>query len=154
MAYCHSTLLASPTASALDLGPTLPMTKPPPPARLRPCSDYHGHLSGVYSIALHPELDLLMTGGRDSVVRVWDMRSKVQAMVLSGHEQTVCSLLTDAADPQVRVLWCLLWVLMVVCAVVLRICWYSGILMCCGTCSAAVDHGYVLDMLDGLVCVL
>lgn len=28
---------------------------------------YHGHLSGVYSMALHPSLDVLMTGGRDSV---------------------------------------------------------------------------------------
>jgi WD40 repeat protein len=63
---------------------------------------YHGHLSGVYCIALHPSLDILMTGGRDSVVRVWDMRTKVQAMVLSGHDQTVCSLLAQAADPQVR----------------------------------------------------
>ena len=37
---------------------------------------YHGHLSGVYSLALHPELDLLVTGGRDSTARVWDMRTK------------------------------------------------------------------------------
>ena len=33
--------------------------------------DYHGHLSGVYSLALHPTLDLLISGGRDSVARVW-----------------------------------------------------------------------------------
>jgi WD40 repeat protein len=39
---------------------------------------YHGHLSGVYSIALHPRLDVFMTGGRDSVCRVWDMRTKLQ----------------------------------------------------------------------------
>lgn len=38
---------------------------------------YHGHLSGVYALALHPTLDVLMTGGRDSVCRVWDMRTKV-----------------------------------------------------------------------------
>lgn len=38
---------------------------------------YHGHLSGVYALALHPQLDVLMTGGRDSVCRVWDMRTKV-----------------------------------------------------------------------------
>ena len=38
---------------------------------------YHGHLSGCYALALHPKLDLLMTGGRDSVCRVWDMRTKV-----------------------------------------------------------------------------
>lgn len=28
---------------------------------------YHGHLSGVYAMALHPTLDLLVTAGRDSV---------------------------------------------------------------------------------------
>jgi WD40 repeat protein len=27
---------------------------------------YHGHLSGVYCAALHPTLDILVTGGRDS----------------------------------------------------------------------------------------
>jgi WD40 repeat protein len=32
--------------------------------------NYHGHLSGVYSLELHPTLDLLITGGRDSVARV------------------------------------------------------------------------------------
>ncbi len=31
---------------------------------------YHGHLSGVYCLSLHPTLDILMTGGRDSVCRV------------------------------------------------------------------------------------
>ena len=41
--------------------------------------NYHGHLSGVYSIALHPTLDLLMTGGRDSTCRVWDIRTKRQS---------------------------------------------------------------------------
>ncbi|GFH26751.1 WD_REPEATS_REGION domain-containing protein, partial [Haematococcus lacustris] len=62
---------------------------------------YHGHLSGVYSIALHPKLDVLMTGGRDSVCRVWDVRTKVQVHCLSGHEQTVCSILAQPTDPQV-----------------------------------------------------
>lgn len=74
----------------------------PRPHAIQVIRSYHGHLSGVYSIALHPNLDVLMTGGRDSVVRVWDMRTKVQAMVLSGHDQTVCSLLAQAPDPQVR----------------------------------------------------
>ena len=38
--------------------------------------DYHGHLSGVYCIALHPTLDVIVTGGRDSVCRVWDIRAR------------------------------------------------------------------------------
>lgn len=62
---------------------------------------YHGHLSGVYSLKLHPTLDVLMTGGRDSVCRVWDMRTKVQIHCLSGHDDTVCSILSQPTDPQV-----------------------------------------------------
>lgn len=49
---------------------------------------YHGHLSGVYSLALHPTLDVLITGGRDSVARVWDMRTKVRQ-----HITPICALL-------------------------------------------------------------
>ncbi|KAF3787431.1 pleiotropic regulatory locus 1 protein [Nymphaea thermarum] len=62
---------------------------------------YHGHLSGVYCLALHPTLDVLLTGGRDSVCRVWDIRTKAQIFALSGHENTVCSVFTQAVDPQV-----------------------------------------------------
>ena len=43
---------------------------------------YHGHLSGVYCIATHPTLDVILTGGRDSVCRVWDIRTKAEVMVL------------------------------------------------------------------------
>ena len=43
--------------------------------------NYHGHLSGVYTLALHPTLPLLMTGGRDSAVRVWDIRTRLQVSV-------------------------------------------------------------------------
>lgn len=31
---------------------------------------YHGHLSAVFCLSLHPILDILITGGRDSVARV------------------------------------------------------------------------------------
>ncbi|KAI3731899.1 hypothetical protein L1987_63091 [Smallanthus sonchifolius] len=62
---------------------------------------YHGHLSGVYCLALHPTIDLLLTGGRDSVCRVWDIRSKTQVYALSGHDDTVCSVFTRPTDPQV-----------------------------------------------------
>ncbi|CAL8080770.1 unnamed protein product [Prunus armeniaca] len=62
---------------------------------------YHGHLSGVYCLALHPTLDVLLTGGRDSVCRVWDIRSKMQVHALSGHDNTVCSVFTRPTDPQV-----------------------------------------------------
>lgn len=63
--------------------------------------NYHGHLSGVYALALHPSLDLLMTGGRDSTCRVWDMRTKLQVFALSGHTNTVAAIVSQATDPQV-----------------------------------------------------
>ena len=50
---------------------------------------YHGHLSGVYSIAMHPSLDIIVTGGRDATARVWDMRTCSQIHVLGGHNHTV-----------------------------------------------------------------
>ncbi|MBA0616526.1 hypothetical protein Godav_016568 [Gossypium davidsonii] len=62
---------------------------------------YHGHLSGVYCLALHPTIDILLTGGRDSVCRVWDIRTKMQIFALSGHDNTVCSVFTRPTDPQV-----------------------------------------------------
>jgi pleiotropic regulator 1 len=62
---------------------------------------YHGHLSGVYSLALHPALDVLMTGGRDSACRVWDMRTKTQVFCLSGHDNTVGSIVAQENNPQV-----------------------------------------------------
>ena len=31
---------------------------------------YHGHLSGVYDISLHPTIDVLVTCGRDASARV------------------------------------------------------------------------------------
>lgn len=62
---------------------------------------YHGHLSGVFCLKLHPTLDLLVTGGRDAVARVWDIRTKAQIHVLAGHDNTVASLLTRSTDPQI-----------------------------------------------------
>ena len=44
--------------------------------------NYHGHLSGVYSLALHPTLDILMTGGRDS---------GAQPVLVTGAEFLSCS---------------------------------------------------------------
>ena len=39
---------------------------------------YYGHTLGVYAIALHPTLNLIATGGRDSIVRLLDMRTKIK----------------------------------------------------------------------------
>jgi pleiotropic regulator 1 len=62
---------------------------------------YHGHLSGVYSLSLHPTLDVLVTGGRDGVARVWDMRTRTNVHVLGGHKGTISSVKCQEADPQV-----------------------------------------------------
>lgn len=62
---------------------------------------YHGHLSGVYSLDLHPTLDVLVTGGRDGVARVWDMRTRSNIHVLSGHKQTVSCVKAQEGDPQI-----------------------------------------------------
>jgi pleiotropic regulator 1 len=56
----------------------------------------------VYALALHPTLDLVLTGGRDATCRVWDMRTKVQVFALSGHTNTVAAILSQPTDPQVR----------------------------------------------------
>ncbi|CAO3629168.1 unnamed protein product [Mucor hiemalis] len=62
---------------------------------------YHGHLSGVYSLSLHPTLDVLVTSGRDATARVWDMRTKQAVHVLTGHTSTVSTVKCQEADPQV-----------------------------------------------------
>lgn len=62
---------------------------------------YHGHLSGIYSLSLHPTLDVLVTAGRDSAARVWDMRTKAQIHLLGGHTGTVANVQCQDSDPQV-----------------------------------------------------
>ena len=36
---------------------------------------YHGHLSGVYALDIHPTLDVLVTSGRDATARVSSLDS-------------------------------------------------------------------------------
>ena len=43
----------------------------------------------------------MVCSGRDSVCRVWDIRTKAQVHCLSGHQNTVCSVISQSADPQV-----------------------------------------------------
>jgi pleiotropic regulator 1 len=62
---------------------------------------YHGHLSGVYAIGMHPSIDIIVTGGRDGTARVWDIRTKSQIHCLAGHTGAVGTLLTQSTDPQV-----------------------------------------------------
>ena len=46
---------------------------------------YHGHLSSVYGLDLHPTIDVLISVGRDACGRVWDMRTKANVMTLGGN---------------------------------------------------------------------
>lgn len=62
---------------------------------------YHGHLSACYGLALHPTIDVLVTCGRDSTARVWDMRTKANIHTLTGHSNTIASVVCQAAEPQV-----------------------------------------------------
>ena len=74
---------------------------PPPTHALQVIRHYHGHLSAVYCISLHPTIDVLITGGRDATARVWDMRTKACVHTLSCHTNTVADIITQAANPQV-----------------------------------------------------
>nr|GMC92514.1 protein pleiotropic regulatory locus 1-like [Ipomoea batatas] len=62
-----------------------------------------GHIQQIRGLALtlHPTIDILFTGGRDSVCRVWDNRTKIQIHALSGHDNTISSVFTPPLDPQV-----------------------------------------------------
>ncbi|OUC39547.1 WD domain, G-beta repeat protein [Trichinella nativa] len=61
---------------------------------------YHGHLSAVYDLALHPSIDVLVTVSRDATCRVWDMRTKAQVHCLTGHTNTVACVVCQSAEPQ------------------------------------------------------
>jgi pleiotropic regulator 1 len=58
-------------------------------------------LSAVYALQIHPSLDLIITGGRDSTARIWDMRTKASVHILSGHSHTVESIISQSDEPQV-----------------------------------------------------
>ena len=81
---------------------------PPPPASKHPqdgvprCRWLGLGPPGVYCLSLHPTLDLLVTGGRDCVARVWDVRTKNAVHTLCGHQQTVASVETQARCPTAR----------------------------------------------------
>lgn len=55
----------------------------------------------MYSLALHPNIDVLVTAGRDVTCRVWDMRTKANVHTLTGHTNTIASVVCQAAEPQV-----------------------------------------------------
>merc|ERR1712018_242768 len=65
-------------------------------------SPRHPYLfSAVYCLALHPTLDVLVTAGRDSTARVWDIRTKSCVHTLVGHTSTIADVKCQAAEPQI-----------------------------------------------------
>ncbi|KAK7929497.1 hypothetical protein WMY93_005892 [Mugilogobius chulae] len=70
---------------------------------------YHGHLSAVYDLDLHPTIDVLVTCSRDASARVStalkrsvkDELSVGHPNTLTGHTNTVATVRCQAAEPQV-----------------------------------------------------
>ena len=53
----------------------------------------------MFALALHPTLNVMATGGRDSTVRLWDMRTKAEVQCLSGHRDIVECILMQNDEP-------------------------------------------------------
>lgn len=72
-----------------------------------------GHSAHLMACAFHPDGSLIVTGGRDAVGRIWDLRSGRTIMVLEGHGGDVLSsewspvsgyeTLTGSGDGTIRV---------------------------------------------------
>lgn len=54
--------------------------------------DLPGHRGGVCSLDFHPNGKLLASGGRDCMIRLWDLDRSKEVLVLSDHRETVLSL--------------------------------------------------------------
>ncbi|KAI5676493.1 hypothetical protein M9H77_07443 [Catharanthus roseus] len=56
-----------------------------------------GHKDSVYALAMHESGTVLVSGGTEKVVRVWDPRSGSKAMKLKGHTDNIRALLLDSS---------------------------------------------------------
>ena len=63
--------------------------------------NFHGHVGGIYALSLHPQLDVVLSGGRDAVVRIWDIRATKEITLLSGHKSDITSIESFDNEPQV-----------------------------------------------------
>jgi WD repeat-containing protein 48 len=68
-------------------GATLPNSYVPIPAK--------GHKESVYALAMNDTGTVLVSGGTEKAVRVWDPRSGAKQMKLKGHTDNVRALLLD-----------------------------------------------------------
>lgn len=54
-----------------------------------------GHKESVYALAMNDTASILVSGGTEKAVRVWDPRSGTKAMKLKGHADNIRALLLD-----------------------------------------------------------
>lgn len=52
-------------------------------------------------MSIHPTLDLIATAGRDSVIKLWDMRTRIPVITLVGHKGPINQVQCTPVDPQV-----------------------------------------------------
>eukprot|EP00241_Pyramimonas_parkeae_P003675 CAMPEP_0114236432 /NCGR_PEP_ID=MMETSP0058-20121206/6839_1 /TAXON_ID=36894 /ORGANISM="Pyramimonas parkeae, CCMP726" /LENGTH=671 /DNA_ID=CAMNT_0001348377 /DNA_START=226 /DNA_END=2238 /DNA_ORIENTATION=+ len=57
----------------------------------------NGHKESVYSVAMNSTATLLVSGGPENGIRVWDPRSALQVAKLKGHTEVVKALVLDAS---------------------------------------------------------
>ncbi|RWW80647.1 hypothetical protein BHE74_00011002 [Ensete ventricosum] len=63
-----------------------------------------GHKESVYALAMNDSGSLLVSGGTEKVVRVWDPRTGSKKMKLKGHTDNIRALLLDSTG---RLVLCL-----------------------------------------------
>ncbi|XP_062084566.1 uncharacterized protein LOC133790806 isoform X1 [Humulus lupulus] len=56
-----------------------------------------GHKESVYALAMNDSGSLLVSGGTEKVVRVWDPRSGIKTMKLRGHTDNIRALILDSS---------------------------------------------------------
>ncbi|MBA0561422.1 hypothetical protein Golob_018252 [Gossypium lobatum] len=61
-----------------------------------------GHKESVYALAMNGSGSLLVSGGTEKVVRVWDPRTGSKNMKLRGHADNIRALLLDSTGRLVQ----------------------------------------------------
>eukprot|EP00897_Mesotaenium_endlicherianum_P003029 jgi/Mesen1/2754/ME000017S02121 len=96
--------------AAADEPLSVPAPPPPPPAAAAAAAGGHsrtpvavkGHKESVYALAMNDAATVIVSGGTEKAVRVWDARSGQKQMKLRGHTDNVRALLLDSSGR-----WCL-----------------------------------------------
>ncbi len=59
------------------------------PTQATPITTYQGHTGPVYSVAWSPDGTRIASGGTDSTIQIWDVRTGQRLVLYSGHVGTV-----------------------------------------------------------------